>query len=148
MRWGREKLITCSPVGYWGSPYNTFSYFGYYTMTNDDARQLFKDHLKYCDIFEGDILLLIMLINKELKLHRKIEKEMKLTLSLKYHYKKEKDGSLKELYLCCNGSYFKKREAISFESSKWIGFAGWASTKNTYPFISAFVTWVKLLIKN
>ena len=47
-----------------------------------------------------------------------------------------------EAYLRVDGPYFTNREAISFNADQFIGFAGWASDKNTRPFINAFVEWV------
>lgn len=47
-----------------------------------------------------------------------------------------------EAYLRVDGPYFTNREAISFNSDQFIGFAGWATDKNVKPFISAFVEWV------
>ena len=37
---------------------------------------------------------------------------------------------------------WKRREAISFNKDGFIGFAGWASTGNEKPFVSAFNEWV------
>lgn len=50
------------------------------------------------------------------------------------------------IYLFTDGSYFKKRQAISFEFSndsnhKFIGFCGWASGCNRIPFIKGFIKW-------
>lgn len=50
------------------------------------------------------------------------------------------------IYLFTDGSYFKKRQAVSFEFSndskhKFIGFCGWASGCNRIPFIKGFVKW-------
>jgi len=50
------------------------------------------------------------------------------------------------IFLYVNGSYFKKRQAISIEYDKkgdykFIGFCGWASGCNRIPFIVGFVKW-------
>jgi hypothetical protein len=52
------------------------------------------------------------------------------------------------VYLLTDGSYFDKREAISFNlNSKFIGFCGWASGCNRIPFIKGFVKWCDYLVK-
>lgn len=44
--------------------------------------------------------------------------------------------------LLTNGSYFKKREAITFDYyDKFIGFCGWASGCNRIPYIKGFIKW-------
>lgn len=58
------------------------------------------------------------------------------------------DGSIENCYLMVDSSYFKRREAISFNTQglngqEFIGFAGWDSTDNCQPFINAFIKWVK-----
>lgn len=48
-----------------------------------------------------------------------------------------------DVYLLTDGSYFNKREAITFDLyTKFIGFCGWASGCNRIPFIKGFVKWV------
>lgn len=55
-------------------------------------------------------------------------------------------GILEEAYLYTNGSYFTKRQAVSFErvasrGKEFIGFCGWASGCNRIPFIEGFINW-------
>ena len=50
------------------------------------------------------------------------------------------------IFLYVDGSYFKKRQAVSIEHNKkdgykFIGFCGWASGCNRIPFIKGFVKW-------
>jgi len=47
--------------------------------------------------------------------------------------------------LCDN---YSLREAISFNSNEWIGFAGWASSYNTVLFTDAFEEWLDWLRKD
>lgn len=42
----------------------------------------------------------------------------------------------------CNSRYFKDRQAVTFESDGFIGFAGWADDTNVQPILSAFIEWV------
>ena len=109
---------------------------------NDHVRSLFNEQFTYSDVDEGDILALIFIINSKLKEHRKKVPEMMLRLSKVSHVKKNTNGSIKECYLYCNGTYFKKREAISFNRDGFIGFAGWASSGNSEPFTEAFKHWI------
>lgn len=50
-------------------------------------------------------------------------------------------------YLTMSSEYFKKRECISFNKDGFIGFAGWASTKNTAPILEVVCEWARV-IKN
>lgn len=50
--------------------------------------------------------------------------------------------TIESAFICVDGDYFKGREAISFNSDGFIGFAGWADDKNVQPFLRAFVLWV------
>ena len=44
--------------------------------------------------------------------------------------------------LLTDGSYFDKREAITFDLyNKFIGFCGWASGCNRIPYIKGFIKW-------
>jgi len=50
------------------------------------------------------------------------------------------------IYLFTDGSYFSKRQAISFEHDKsdgykFIGFCGWASGCNRIPYLKGFINW-------
>lgn len=60
---------------------------------------------------------------------------------------KEKDGELVEAYVEVDGPHFNKREAISFNTDGVIGFAGWASSNNSEPFLKAFTKWCDKIIE-
>jgi len=112
--------------------------------TNDEARQYFKDKgLTYADVTEGDILTLVMLLNKEIKKSNKDgETSMgSMSLSKKIVMNKKHNGSIKRCYLYVNSHYFTQREAISFNEDGFIGFAGWADQGNTNPLLRAFLKW-------
>ena len=54
------------------------------------------------------------------------------------------------IFLFVDGSYFKKRQAVSFEHHKedgytFIGLCGWASGCNRIPFIKGFIKWCDYL---
>ena len=43
----------------------------------------------------------------------------------------------------CKASYFDNREAITFNTDGFIGFAGWADNENVQPILQGFTDWVK-----
>ena len=112
--------------------------------TNDEARDYFKEcGLSYKDIMEGDILALVLLLNRELKKSNKIGETSVNTMSLskKINMKKNTDGSIRTCFLYMNSHYFTRREAISFNQDGYIGFAGWADSGNLNPLKRAFLAW-------
>lgn len=116
--------------------------------SNDEARQYFKDKgLTYADITEGDILFLVGNLNKEIKKSNKAGETSTDTmhLSKKIAIKKNSDGSIISCYLYMNSHYFTQREAISFNTDGFIGFAGWADQGNTNPLLRAFLKWCDYL---
>ena len=116
--------------------------------SNDEARQYFKDKgLTYADITEGDILVLVGNLNKEIKKSNKAGETSTDTmhLSKKIAIKKNSDGSIISCYLYMNSHYFTQREAISFNTDGFIGFAGWADQGNTNPLLRAFLKWCDYL---
>lgn len=116
--------------------------------TNDEARQYFEDKgLTYADITEGDILALIMLLNKHIKKANKDGETSVNTmhLSKRVDIKKRTNGTIICCYLYINSHYFTQRECISFNTNGFIGFAGWASQANTNPILRAFLEWCDYL---
>ena len=114
--------------------------------TNDEARNYFKEcGLSYGDITEGDILSLVLLINRELKKSNKAGETSanSMSLSKKIDMKKNTNGAIKSCYLYLNSHYFTRREAISFNQDGFIGFAGWADDGNLNPLKRAFLEWCK-----
>ena len=114
---------------------------------SDDAREIFREKgLSYNDITSGDILVLVMMLNRRLKQHNKeITSEIALRLSEKIVIRQNRNGTLRECYLFANGSYFTRREAISFNEDGFIGFCGWADYCNTKPFTDTFIAWLDTL---
>lgn len=109
--------------------------------TTDYARKYFKEcNIDYSTITREDINKLIVLLEWELKHH----KHFRMKLSKIVHFNSD-NGVFKHCYLYVNGGYFRRRQAIDFESKEWIGFAGWACTNNTQPFIKAFIAWCDLM---
>lgn len=116
--------------------------------SNDEAREYFKSkNLSYDSINEGDILVLVMLLQKEIKKSVKAGETSISTiyLSSKVDMKKKSNGSIICCYLYVNSHYFTRREAISFNRDGFIGFAGWADQGNTNPLLRAFLQWCDYL---
>ena len=112
--------------------------------SNDEARQYFTDKgLTYDDITEGDILALVLLLNKHIKAAVKAGETSvdSMHLSKKIDIKKKRNGSIIHCYLYVNSHYFTQRECISFNDYGFIGFAGWADQGNTNPILRAFLEW-------
>lgn len=116
--------------------------------SNDEARQYFKDKgLEYNKVTEGDILTLVMLLNKHIKKSNKeCETSMgSMYLSKKVDMKRRTNGALLHCYLYVHSHYFERRECISFNPDGFIGFAGWADQGNTNPILRAFLEWCDLI---
>lgn len=112
--------------------------------TTKEARQYFRDKgLSYHDITEGDILSLLMLLNREIKKSNKAGETSVSTMhmSSKINMKKRTNGTIIKCFLYVNSHYFTRREAISFNEDGFIGFAGWADQANTNPLLRAFLRW-------
>lgn len=50
--------------------------------------------------------------------------------------------------LRCKADYFDDREAVTFNTDGFIGFAGWADSTNVVPIIEGFKEWVRDLSGN
>lgn len=117
-------------------------------MNSDKARELYRlSEIKYSDIGSKEIAKLIECIKLEL-INSDNELDMKICKLRKKDVAYAKDGGIKNCYIMVDGAYFTRREAIYFNmrnkrSNGFIGFAGWASSNNTEPFINAFKTWIK-----
>lgn len=116
--------------------------------STNDAREYFKSKgLTYDSISEGDILILSMMLEKELKKSNKAGETSvsTITLSKKVDMKKKTNGHIMCCFLYVNSHYFERREAISFNRDGFIGFAGWADQGNTNPLLRAFLKWCDYL---
>lgn len=116
--------------------------------TNDECRKKFSDcGLTYKDVTEGDILTLVMLLNREIKKSNKSGETSVSTMRLsdKKKMKLKSNGTIEECYLFMNSHYFTQRECISFNRDGFIGFAGWADSGNLNPIRRAFLEWCDIL---
>jgi hypothetical protein len=124
-------------------------------MTNDEAREYFKSKgLDYSILTKQNRDRLRELVKKELAGYKNGQFRMIL----------RRQNKLKDLRVSGNKTWyfgmrakgyntmtiegeteeyihFNDREAISFNRDGFIGFAGWADSKNVQPFLSAFCKW-------
>ena len=122
------------------------------TIVSDKARDLFiRKGFDYSDIKEEDFKRLVEILEEELK-HANEDQiaTMKIAKLNKngdkyYFHSGRPDRSVDTAYIKVDSHYFKGREAITFNSNGWIGFAGWADSDNVLFFTNAFVKWVKEL---
>ena len=119
--------------------------------SNNEAREYFKKcGLTYDDITEGDILTLVILLNREIKKSNKAGETSTYTmcLSKKIVFVNSPKRTMKRCFLYMNSHYFTQRECISFNEDGFIGFAGWADQGNTNPILRAFLAWCDVLKEN
>ena len=83
-------------------------------MNSEEARNYFKEGLCYEDITEGDICVLVMLLNKHIKqaVKAKTMSTDSMRMSQKLDSKYRRNGTLKSCYLYINSHYFTQREFI------------------------------------
>ena len=103
--------------------------------------------LSYDSINEGDILVLVMMMQREIKQANEVGETSVSTmrLSKRIDTKLKTNGTIISCYLYMNSHYFTRREAISFNPDGFIGFAGWADQGNLNPLLRAFRKWCDYL---
>ena len=105
----------------------------------ENARQAFKDSgFTYAVLLEGGM--------QRLRTH--VHRRMKESGCMLGTYRCRQRGVVKEtssgLYgeLRCRADYFDDREAVSFNTDGFVGFAGWADSENVKPVIDGFMDWL------
>ena len=108
----------------------------------DLARKAFADSgLTYADVTPKSIQKLRGIINAE----------MVKSSCMQGTYRCHQRGSVKDTAvgkyaeIKCKSYYFYGREAVSFNTDGFIGFAGWADDKNIAPILDGFHEWVRAL---
>lgn len=118
-------------------------------ITRNQAREKFKRlGLGYRHISRTRIYLLLAVLEEEFERSRNNPESMDNVsprTKKKFVLKLDGDGGIEEAYLYMSGSYFKKRECISFNIGGFIGFAGWASDGNVQPVLRAFMRWCDMV---
>lgn len=114
-------------------------------IRTEKLREKFKDiGLSYQKINEEHIQMLRIFLAKELEIFDG-DLKMKLSAPRKKDVKVLKRSGLQYAVIEVDASYFSRREAITFSSTGFIGFAGWASDYNVVPFANAFEKWLTWL---
>lgn len=117
-----------------------------YPITGDGLRDAFDHNLDgLADLCENDVYMLAMLVGEELCRHN-LKDVDNLTSACKMSLGKL-DTSVSGVqvlgaYIRVDGAYFDDREAISIDPNGWVGFAGWADSRNEKPFLVAFARWM------
>ena len=114
-------------------------------MNNNQAREYFKRAvLKYETLTQRDIVVLRNMINSEFRAENYMDYDLIKCLP-KIDIKMKASGFIDCAFIYCKADNFDKREAVSFNTDGFIGFAGWASSNNTAPILEAFVKWVRII---
>jgi len=100
--------------------------------------------LSYEKLNEEHIQMLRVFLTKEFEIFGS-DMKLKLSTPRKKDIKILKRTGLQYAVIQVDGYYFSRREAITFNSDGFIGFAGWACDYNATPFVSAFDKWINWL---
>jgi len=116
--------------------------------SNELANKYFKEcGLKIQDITIEQLEMLKNFINKEVYTLL-IDGIYKIIKELCMNREIRKNKKLGYIKLLVDGSYFVKREAISFYYDGSIGFCNWANGCNRIPFIKGFIFWCDWIKNN
>lgn len=122
-------------------------------LTSRQLRLKFTEQgLTYQMITSREISNLIELLNVEIEMFNGIlGNELKLKISkfgkYDFKYNHNNGGCIESIFIKVDAFNFEDREAISFNSNGFIGFCGWASSKNAVPMFNAFDKWLEYLKK-
>lgn len=115
-------------------------------MDRDSVRlQYEKSKLNYSDFSSTDFFKLRELVSKELDTF--LDLKMKVTKHKKRHLTFTNDGAISHGGIRVKSDYFDDREAITFNREGFIGFAGWADSKNVQPFVKAFSKFINIMMQ-
>jgi hypothetical protein len=120
-------------------------------MKREEARGHFKNlGLSYAELTRDDIEKLHGMISHELSVYLENGGEHAKQMGMKVSKIRVKDvkvlkSGLKYAKIQVDGSYFDRREAVTFSSTGFIGFCGELSEVNAEPILKAFVRWCDAL---
>jgi hypothetical protein len=107
--------------------------------TRDEARSVFAAKgLTYAVLTRESLTRLCELIDDLMSPSGLIKGSYRM--NNKVVLKKTKHGPFAQL--TCKSFYFDDREAVSFNTDGFIGFAGWADDNNIQPVLKGFMAWV------
>jgi hypothetical protein len=109
-------------------------------MTRDEARALWASSgLNYSVLTTPNLRRLVILLGREMKVSDLFRGTYRMHRSLGLR----RDGAKTlQAQLRCKAFYFDNREAVTFGSDGFIGFAGWSDEKNVVPILKGFRKWV------
>ena len=117
-----------------------------YPLTRDGMREAFASQLDdQARLNEDDVHMLAMLVGEELCRHNLKDVDGKTSackMTLHGVYIPDTGSEAIGAYIRVDGPYFEDREGISFETNGFVGFAGWADSRNERPFLCAFARWM------
>ena len=117
-----------------------------YPITRDGLRDAFASQLDdQAHLNKGDVHMLAMLVGEELCRHNLKDVDGKTSackMTLRGVYIPDTGSEAVGAYVRVDGPYFEDREGISLEPGGFIGFAGWADSRNERPFLCAFARWL------
>ena len=117
-----------------------------YPLTRDGLRDAFASQLDdQAHLNKGDVHMLAMLVGEELCRHNLKDVDgmtSACTMSLGKLDTSISGVQVLGAYIRVDGAYFDDREAISIDPNGWVGFAGWADSRNERPFLVAFARWM------
>lgn len=105
-------------------------------MTRDEARAMFTSaNLDYSVLTKDRVQRLRTLINAK----------MKSSGLMRGQFRCRQRPIIRSGYaeIRCKAHYFDAREAVSFNTDGFIGFAGWADSENVQPVLEGFAAWVR-----
>jgi len=109
-------------------------------MTRDEARRLWIDaQLDNSHLNLGRLQKLRQMVNDEMKASGLIRGSFRVQGQFRAGIGSRGWWAA----LACKSCHFEKREAITFEDSGFVAFAGWADDTNVQPIITAFAKWVE-----
>lgn len=89
------------------------------------------------------------------RLRAHINRHMKLSGFMRGTYRCKQRATIKKnraglIYaqVRCKAYYFDDREAVSFNTDGFIGFAGWADDNNIKPVLAGFVDWIDSVVRD
>ncbi|SEG13810.1 hypothetical protein [Marinobacterium lutimaris] len=112
-------------------------------MIRDEARNKFAEAgLNYSDLTRQNLQQLRNLINQEMIDSGLIKGSYRCRQRPVFR-PDAKRGLFAQIQ--CRAFYFDDREAVSFNHTGFIGFAGWADDSNIQPVLSGFCKWVEAM---
>lgn len=117
-----------------------------YPLIRDGMRAAFASQLDdQAHLNKDDVHMLAMLVGEELCRHNLKDVDGKTSACKMSLGKLDTSVSGTQVlgaYIRVDGFYFEDREAISIDPNGWVGFAGWADSRNERPFLVAFARWL------